>query len=48
MPLKVNAISQQHGLIAERVLQLALGAIEDAHYQPGVQPIPRTLKLRAE
>lgn len=48
VPLKVNAISQQHGLIAERVLQLALGAIEDARYEPGVQPIPRTLKLRAE
>ncbi|MNO87067.1 Catabolite repressor/activator [compost metagenome] len=47
VPLKVNAISQQHTLIAERVLELALDAVEHEDYRPGVQAIPRTLKLRA-
>lgn len=47
VPLKVNAISQQHALIAARALELALEAVEHEHYQPGVHPIPRTLKLRA-
>lgn len=47
VPLKVNAISQQHALIAARALDLALEAVEHEHYQPGVHPIPRTLKLRA-
>ncbi len=48
VPIKVNAISQQHALIAERVLALALDAVEQGTYRPGVHPIARTLKLRSE
>ncbi|MNC78461.1 Catabolite repressor/activator [compost metagenome] len=48
VPLKVNAISQQHALIAERALDLALSAIEQNSYTPGVHPVARTLKLRTE
>ncbi|KAF1070611.1 MAG: Catabolite repressor/activator [Pseudomonas citronellolis] len=48
VPLKVNAISQQHALIAERVLALALQAVEEQVYQAGVHPIPRRLRTRAE
>lgn len=47
VPLKVNAISQQHALIAEHVLQLALDAVEHNAYRPGVTAVPRVLKLRA-
>ncbi|MBC2691053.1 MULTISPECIES: catabolite repressor/activator [Pseudomonas] len=46
LPLPVNAMAQQHQLIAEKALQLALAAIEEAHYQPGVQAIARTFKQR--
>ncbi|WP_372875722.1 catabolite repressor/activator [Pseudomonas sp.] len=46
LPLRVNAISQQHAQIAERVLDLALRAIEQDDYQPGIEAIPRTLKIR--
>lgn len=46
VPLPVNAISQQHELIAARVLELALAAVEEERYEPGVQPIPRMLKRR--
>jgi LacI family fructose operon transcriptional repressor len=33
-------------LIADKALQLALAAIEQADYQPGVQAIARTFKQR--
>ena len=46
LPLPVNAMAQQHALMADKALQLALAAIEDNHYQPGVQAIPRTFKQR--
>lgn len=48
MPLRVNAISQQHEQIAERVLQWVLRAIEQDDYQPGVEAIPRILKNRRD
>jgi len=48
LPLPVNAMAQQHQLIAEKALQLALAAIEEAHYQPGVQAIARTFKQRIQ
>jgi len=46
LPLRVNAISQQHERIAERVLDWAIRAIEQDDYQPGIEAIPRTLKIR--
>src|SRR3990167_61492 len=46
LPLRVNAISQQHAQIAERALALALRAIEQDDYQPGIEAIPRILKIR--
>jgi LacI family transcriptional regulator, fructose operon transcriptional repressor len=46
LPQRVNAISQQHAQIADRVLDWALQAIEQDHYQPGVEAIPRLLKQR--
>ncbi|MFJ4142100.1 catabolite repressor/activator [Pseudomonas sp. NPDC089734] len=46
LPLPVNAMAQQHQLIAEKALQLALAAIEQDHYQPGVHAIARTFKQR--
>jgi LacI family fructose operon transcriptional repressor len=46
LPLRVNAISQQHAQIAERVLALAIAAIEQNHYQPGIEAIARQLKVR--
>lgn len=46
LPLPVNAMAQQHQLIADKALQLALAAIEDSQYQPGVQAIARTFKQR--
>lgn len=46
LPLRVNAISQQHEQIAERVLDWALRAIEQDDYRPGVEAIPRLLKTR--
>ena len=46
LPLPVNAMAQQHQLIADQALQLALAAVEQAHYQPGVHAIPRTFKQR--
>ncbi|UTW06725.1 catabolite repressor/activator [Pseudomonas benzenivorans] len=48
LPQRVNAISQQHAQIAERVLHWALQAIEQDHYQPGVDAIPRVLKCRQQ
>ncbi|NQD96581.1 substrate-binding domain-containing protein, partial [Pseudomonas sp. CrR25] len=46
LPLRVNAISQQHERIAERVLDWAIRAVEQADYRPGIEAIPRTLKTR--
>jgi len=46
LPLPVNAMAQQHQLIAELALQLALAAIEKEQYEPGVQAIARTFKQR--
>ncbi|MDP2244462.1 catabolite repressor/activator [Pseudomonas sp.] len=46
LPLRVNAISQQHAQIADRVLALILRAIEQDDYQPGIEAIPRILKIR--
>ncbi len=40
VPLKVNAIYQQHALIAERALELALAAIEENGYPPGLHADP--------
>ena len=46
LPLPVNAMAQQHQLIADKALQLALAAIEQSDYQPGVHAIARTFKQR--
>ncbi|MEX6502449.1 catabolite repressor/activator [Pseudomonas zhanjiangensis] len=48
LPLRVNAISQQHERIAERVLHWTLRAIEQDDYRPGVEAIPRRLKSRRD
>ena len=39
-------MAQQHALIADTALRLALAAIEEQHYQPGVHAIGRTFKQR--
>ena len=46
LPLPVNAMAQQHGLIAEQALQLALAAVEQQLYSPGVHAVARTFKQR--
>ncbi|HEY0290527.1 MAG TPA: catabolite repressor/activator [Pseudomonas sp.] len=46
LPLPVNAMAQQHHLIAEKALSLALAAIENDQYEPGVHAIVRTFKQR--
>ena len=46
LPLPVNAMAQQHQLIADSALKLALAAIEEEQYQPGVHAIGRTFKQR--
>ncbi len=46
LPLPVNAMAQQHDLIASQALQLALDAIERKQYAPGVQAFARTFKQR--
>ncbi|MGV8919121.1 MAG: catabolite repressor/activator [Pseudomonas sp.] len=46
LPLPVNAMAQQHQLIAEQALTLALAAVEQSHYVPGVHAITRTFKQR--
>ena len=46
LPIRVNAISQQHAQIAEQVLEQAIGAIEQGDYRPGVIAIERELKVR--
>jgi LacI family fructose operon transcriptional repressor len=46
LPLPVNAMAQQHGLIAEKALQLALSALDERQYRPGIHAIARTFKQR--
>ena len=46
LPLRVNAMSQQHERIAERVLSWALRAVEQEDYQPGIEAIERSFKAR--
>ncbi|MDY7561887.1 catabolite repressor/activator [Pseudomonas sp. CCC3.2] len=46
LPLPVNAMAQQHQLIADKALSLALAAVENDDYQPGVHAIARTFKQR--
>lgn len=46
LPLPVNAMAQQHQLIADTALRLALAVIEEEQYQPGVHAISRTFKQR--
>ena len=46
LPLPVNAMAQQHGLIAATALELALAVIEDKRYEPGVHAVARTFKQR--
>ncbi|KIP99838.1 MULTISPECIES: catabolite repressor/activator [Pseudomonas] len=45
LPMRVNAISQQHERIADRVFQRLLDALDGA-YQPGLDAIERHLKTR--
>ena len=47
LPLRVNAMSQQHERIAERVLAWTLRAVEHNDYQPGIEAIGRSFKARA-
>ncbi|MDE3738014.1 catabolite repressor/activator [Pseudomonas resinovorans] len=46
LPLPVNSMYQQHELIAEQVLGLALAAVEREIYEPGVRGVARKLKQR--
>lgn len=46
LPLPVNAMAQQHGLMAETALRLALAAVEKQDYAPGVHAVARTFKQR--
>ena len=46
LPIRVNAISQQHERIADCVLEQAMGAIEQGDYRPGVIAIERELMIR--
>ncbi|WP_263260336.1 catabolite repressor/activator [Pseudomonas sp. RIT-PI-S] len=48
LPLPINAMAQQHELIATRALEVALTALEEKQYRPGVQAIARTFKQRIE
>ena len=48
LPLPVNAMAQQHGLIAATALELALAAVEQQRYQPGINPVARTFKRRIQ
>ncbi len=48
LPAKVNALPQQFPLIAEKALELALSATEAHQYTPGIEVIPRLLKVRSE
>ncbi|MDB6051386.1 MAG: fruR [Pseudomonas sp.] len=46
LPLPVNAMAQQHQLLADKALALALTAVEKDDYQPGVHAVARTFKQR--
>jgi LacI family fructose operon transcriptional repressor len=46
LPLPVNAMAQQHGLIAAKALELALDALDQRRYEPGIHAIGRTFKQR--
>jgi LacI family fructose operon transcriptional repressor len=46
LPLPVNAMAQQHQLIADTALNLALDAIEKDLYEPGTRAIVRTFRQR--
>ena len=46
LPLRVNAMSQQHERIAERVLAWTLQAVENNDYRPGIEAIERSFKAR--
>jgi len=46
LPLPVNAMAQQHSMIASKALELALAAVEQKHYEPGINAVPRTFKQR--
>ena len=48
LPLRVNAMSQQHERIAERVLAWTLRAVEQNDYQPGIEAIGRSFKDRTQ
>jgi LacI family fructose operon transcriptional repressor len=48
LPLPVNAMAQQHELIATRALDVALTALEQKHYRPGLHAIARTFKQRID
>ena len=48
LPLRVNAMSQQHECIAERVLAWTLRAVEHNDYQPGIEAIGRRFKDRTQ
>jgi len=46
LPIRINAISQQHEQIADLALEQAIRAIEQGDYRPGVLAIERELKVR--
>ncbi|MFF7705809.1 catabolite repressor/activator [Pseudomonas sp. NPDC007930] len=46
LPLPINAMGQQHKLIADTALELALNALEHKQYTPGVAAIARRFKQR--
>lgn len=46
LPLRVNAMSQQHERITERVLAWTLQAVENNDYRPGIEAIERSFKAR--
>lgn len=46
LPLPVNAMAQQHDLIATTALELALAAVEQKRYEPGTHAIARNFKQR--
>ena len=46
LPLRVNAMSQQHERIAERALAWTLQAVENNEYRPGIEAIERSFKAR--
>ncbi|MDC0611003.1 catabolite repressor/activator [Vibrio sp.] len=47
LPMKINSLPQQFELIADSALEIALNA-SAKRYQPGIELIPRKLKVRAK